>query len=107
LTAFAIAWMTTLNPFLAAGWFAGIVEARKLKPTVSDLKELPQAEGFRQMMDNRLFKVLLVTALVNLGATAGTFIGIIVIWNVMNLIDPTELAGMLMATLTKIIQNII
>jgi len=25
----------------------------------------------------------------------------------MNLIDPTELAGMLMATLTKIIQNII
>jgi pheromone shutdown protein TraB len=107
LTAFAVAWMTTLNPFLAAGWFAGIVEARKLKPTVSDLKELPQAEGFRQMMDNRLFKVLLVTALVNLGATAGTFIGIIVIWNVMNLIDPTELAGMLMATLTKIIQNII
>lgn len=107
LTAFAIAWMTTLNPFLAAGWFAGIVEARKLKPTVSDLKELPQAENFRQMMDNRLFKVLLVAALVNLGAAAGTFIGIFVIWNVMNLIDPRELAGILMATLTKIIQNII
>lgn len=42
MTAFAIAWMTTLNPFLAAGWFAGIIEARKLKPTVSDLKELPR-----------------------------------------------------------------
>lgn len=55
------------------------------------------------MMDNRLFKVLLVAALVNLGATAGTFIGIFVIWNVMNLIDPRELAGILMATLTEII----
>ena len=29
LTALMVAWMTTLNPFVAAGWFAGMVEAWK------------------------------------------------------------------------------
>lgn len=103
LTAFGIAWMTTLNPFVAAGWFAGMVEAWKIKPTVSDLKELPQAEGFRQMMNNRLFKVLLVASLSNVGTTAGTFIGIYVIWQKMGLINPTELPGLVMAALNGII----
>ena len=103
LTAFAIAWMTTLNPFLAAGWFAGMVEAWKIKPTVSDLKELPKAEGFRQMMDNRLFKVLMVASLANIGATAGTFIGITVIWKVMELIDPRALPGMVIEALYEIL----
>ena len=103
LTAFGIAWMTTLNPFMAAGWFAGMVEAWKIKPTVSDLKELPKAEGFRQMMDNRLFKVLLVASLSNLGATAGTIIGIYVIWQRMGLVNPTELPGLVMAALGSII----
>jgi pheromone shutdown-related protein TraB len=103
LTAFGIAWMTTLNPFVAAGWFAGMVEAWKIKPTVSDLKELPQAEGFRQMMNNRLFKVLLVASLSNLGAMAGTFIGVYVIWKVMNLINPTELPGMVIEALSGMI----
>jgi pheromone shutdown protein TraB len=76
LTAFGIAWMTTLNPFMAAGWFAGMVEAWRIKPTVSDLKELPQAESYRQMMNNRLFKVLLVASLSDLGAMAGACIGV-------------------------------
>jgi pheromone shutdown protein TraB len=103
LTAFGIAWMTTLNPFMAAGWFAGMVEAWRIKPTVSDLKELPQAESYRQMMNNRLFKVLLVASLSNLGAMAGTFIGVYVIWKVMGLINPTELPSMVIGALNGII----
>ena len=71
LTALMVAWMTTLNPFVAAGWFAGMVEAWKLKPTVSDLKTLAAADSFKQMMQNRLFKVILVAALSNVGAMAG------------------------------------
>lgn len=85
LTALLVAWMTTLNPFVAAGWFAGMVEAWKLKPTVSDLKGLASADSFSQMMENRLFKVIFVAALSNLGAMAGTFIGIYLIWQTLGL----------------------
>ena len=81
LTALMVAWMTTLNPFVAAGWFAGMVEAWKLKPTVSDLKTLASADNFQQMMQNRLFKVILVAALSNLGAMLGMFVGVYLIWH--------------------------
>ena len=81
LTALMVAWMTTLNPFVAAGWFAGMVEAWKLKPTVSDLKTLAAADSFGQMMQNRLFKVILVAALSNVGAMLGMFIGVYLIWH--------------------------
>jgi pheromone shutdown-related protein TraB len=91
LTALMVAWMTTLNPFVAAGWFAGMVEAWKLKPTVSDLKALAQTGNFDMMMKNKLFKVILVAALANLGAMAGTFLGIYIIWQKMGLINPSEL----------------
>jgi pheromone shutdown protein TraB len=86
-----VAWMTTLNPFVAAGWFAGMVEAWKLKPTVSDLKALAQTGNFDMMRKNKLFKVILVAALANLGAMAGTFLGIYIIWQKMGLINPSEL----------------
>jgi pheromone shutdown-related protein TraB len=85
LTALMVAWMTTLNPFVAAGWFAGMVEAWKIKPTVSDLKNLASADSFKQMLDNRLFKVIWVAALSNLGAMAGTFVGIYLIWRTLGL----------------------
>lgn len=91
ITALLVAWMTTLNPFLAAGWFAGMVEARKLKPTMADLKGLGQADSFKQMMDNRLFKVILVAALSNLGAMAGVFLGGILIWQMLGLENMKEL----------------
>lgn len=93
ITALAVAWMTTLNPFVAAGWFAGMVEAWKVKPTVSDLKRLAQAESFDDMMENKFFKVILVAALANLGAMAGTFIGIYLIWQKLGLINPSELVA--------------
>jgi pheromone shutdown-related protein TraB len=91
LTAFLVAWMTTLNPLVAAGWFAGMVEAWKLKPTVSDLRRLAAAESFKEMMENRLFRVILVAALANLGAMAGTFLGIYLIWQRLGLINPAEM----------------
>ena len=85
LTALMVAWMTTLNPFVAAGWFAGMVEAWKLKPTVTDLKNLACADSFSQMLENRLFKIIWVAALSNLGAMAGTFVGIYLIWQTLGL----------------------
>ncbi|MCX8207382.1 MAG: TraB/GumN family protein [Methanothrix sp.] len=93
LTAFMIAWMTTLNPLVAAGWFAGMVEAWKRKPTMGDVKRLASAESLGEMMENRFFRVVLVAALANLGATLGTFIGIYIIWHRMGLIDPHAILG--------------
>ncbi|MCJ7443837.1 MAG: TraB/GumN family protein [Methanotrichaceae archaeon] len=93
LTALAVAWMTTLHPLLAAGWFAGMMEAKQRKPTVSDLRKLAQADSFDEMMKNRFFKVILVAALANLGAMAGTFLGIYLIWQRLGLINPSEFLG--------------
>jgi len=81
LTAFSVAWLTSLNPFLAAGWFAGLVEAHFRKPTVEDVKGMMRVESLRELMRNRLFKVILVVALANVGSIIGTFIGAYVVWH--------------------------
>jgi pheromone shutdown protein TraB len=82
-TAFSVAWLTTLNPFLAAGWFAGLVEAHLRRPSIEDAKNMLNVESLRDLMKNRLFKVILVAALANIGSTAGTFIGLYVVGHVL------------------------
>jgi pheromone shutdown protein TraB len=80
LTAFCVAWLTSLNPCLAAGWFAGLAEAHLRKPSMEDAKNMLNVESLRELMRNRLFKVILVAALANIGSVAGTFIGAYVVW---------------------------
>lgn len=75
LTAFLAAPITSLNPLLAAGWFAGIVEAIVRKPRVEDFENLGNITTFRDFFRNRVTKILLVVALTNLGSSFGTFIG--------------------------------
>ena len=91
LTAFMMAWMTNLIPFAAAGWFAGMVEAWKCTPTVSDLKRLTEAENFGDLMKNKFFKVIMVAVMANVGAMAATFLGIYIIWQWLGLINPMDL----------------
>jgi len=81
LTAFSVAWLTSLNPFLAAGWFAGLTEAWVRKPTSEDLNALTNVETFGELMKNRLFKVILVAALANMGSIIGTFVGAWVVFS--------------------------
>jgi hypothetical protein len=50
------------------------------------------------MLDNRLFRVLMVAALANLGSVLGTFIGIYVILDVTG-IDPTEIMRTIFSTI--------
>ena len=75
LTAFIAAPLTSLNPLLAAGWFAGIVEANVRVPTVADMEELGNFERFRDFFNNRLVRVLMVAALANVGSVVGTYVG--------------------------------
>jgi pheromone shutdown-related protein TraB len=87
LTGFAVSWFTALNPLIAAGWFAAIVEAKIRKPTPGDFKKIFEAETFSQMMDIPLFRVVMVAALANVGSTLGTIVYFIFIFPLLN-IDP-------------------
>ncbi|MBR7553667.1 TraB/GumN family protein [Allobacillus sp. GCM10007491] len=76
ITAFLAAPFSSLNPLLAAGWFAGIVQAFIRKPHVSDFESLPDdvlsVKGF---WDNKVTRILLIVVLTNIGSSLGTFIG--------------------------------
>lgn len=87
VTAFAVSWMTSLNPLLAAGWFAAIVEAKIRKPATGELRKILEAETFAEMRKIPLFRVVLVAALANVGSTLGTFAYFIFIFPVLG-IDP-------------------
>lgn len=75
ITAFVAAPLATIHPLIATGWFAGIVEAKMRKPKVKDFEQLQKIEGFSDMQKNAVTRILLVTALANLGAMIGTFVG--------------------------------
>lgn len=75
LTALFAAPFTSLNPFLAAGWFAGLAEAFIRKPKVSDFTNLTEdVASFRGFYKNRVTHTLLVVIMANLFSTLGTFI---------------------------------
>lgn len=86
-TAFGLSWMTSLNPLLAAGWFAAIVEAKIRPPATSDLREIFSAETFSEMRKIPLFRVVLVAALANVGSTIGTVAYFVFIFPLLG-IDP-------------------
>jgi pheromone shutdown-related protein TraB len=73
-TAFFAAPFTSLNPAVAAGWFAGAVEAKVRTPTVKDFQNLSELETTRQFLNNRVIRVLMVAALANIGSVIGTFV---------------------------------
>ncbi|MFP4285134.1 MAG: TraB/GumN family protein [Desulfovermiculus sp.] len=72
---FVAAPLTSLNPTIAAGWVAGLVQAWVKKPTVADLEDLPGALGsVRSFWLNPVCRILLVVVLANLGSSLGTFV---------------------------------
>ena len=77
VASFLAAPLTSLNPFIAAGWVAGVVQAWIRKPTVEDFEILPEsihtAKGFWR---NPVTKILLVVAFANIGSGFGTWIAL-------------------------------
>ncbi|HBT89809.1 MAG TPA: TraB family protein [Desulfobacter sp.] len=73
LSSFVAAPITSLNPMIAAGWVAGLVEAFARKPKVRDLEAIPQditsVKGFWR---NNVTRILLVVVFTNLGSSIGT-----------------------------------
>lgn len=76
VTAFAAAPVSSLSPLLAAGWFAGLVEAHFRKPTVQDFDEINQdLNSWKGLWKNKVTRILLVVVFANLGSTLGTILG--------------------------------
>jgi pheromone shutdown-related protein TraB len=74
ISAFLAAPLTSINPMMAAGFVAGIVQAYISKPTVRDFKDLPNAiETVKGWWKNPVIKILLVVLLSNLGSMLGTW----------------------------------
>lgn len=91
LTAFSLAWFGFLHPFLAVGWLAGIVEAHFRPPTTNDLKTIMKAETMKELMQNKLFRLILVAGLANLGSMVGTFVAIPIMVDYLNIPNPLEI----------------
>jgi len=84
----SLAWMTSLNPALAPGWFAGYVELRYRNVSVQDIDEINEIlsdagastrELLGRMYGVETFKLLLVVALTNVGSLIGTFFFLFVV----------------------------
>jgi pheromone shutdown protein TraB len=67
--------ITSLNPTLAAGWFAGLSEAYIKKPKVSDFEAIQDdIVHFTGWWKNPVTRILLVVILANLGSSMGAII---------------------------------
>ena len=76
-----MAWLTSVNPLLAPGWFAGYVELRYLTVNVADIGDLndllddtetPIPELLRSMLDVPLFRLIIIVAATNVGSFVGS-----------------------------------
>jgi len=77
LSAIAASPLTSLNPMIAAGWVAGLVEIFLGKPKVKDFEGLgDDILTFKGFWKNKVTRVLLVVVFTNLGSALGTFVAI-------------------------------
>jgi len=79
----AVAWMTSINPLLAPGWFTGYVELRSLTVNVADIGALNDLLGdetrsvtelVSEMLDVPLFRLIVVVAMTNVGSIVASFL---------------------------------
>mgnify|MGYP000616265953 CR=1 FL=1 len=73
----AVAWMTSVNPLLAPGWFTGYMELRHTAVNVSDIGQLnellgdeerPLGDVVSDMFQVPLFRLIMVVAATNVGS---------------------------------------
>ncbi|MEF8773506.1 MAG: TraB/GumN family protein [Halobacteriales archaeon] len=76
-----VAWMTSINPLLAPGWFTGYVELRHEPVNIGDISTLnellsdetrPLREVVADMFEVPLFKLIVVVAMTNVGSVVAS-----------------------------------
>jgi pheromone shutdown-related protein TraB len=72
-----VAWLTSINPLLAPGWFAGYIELQHTTINVSDIgrlndllddEEKPIRNLVAEMLDVGLFRLIVIVAVTNIGS---------------------------------------
>jgi pheromone shutdown protein TraB len=68
---------TSLDPIIAAGWVAGLVEVFLGKPKVRDFENLLEdILSFKGFWRNKITRILLVVVFTNLGSSLGGVVAI-------------------------------
>jgi pheromone shutdown-related protein TraB len=79
----AVAWLTSVNPMLAPGWFAGYVELKYTSVNVGDIAKLneimsdeesPLRDLLGRMLDVPLFRLIAIVAMTNVGSMIASFL---------------------------------
>jgi pheromone shutdown-related protein TraB len=84
LIAAAVSPITTLNPALASGWFAGLSEAYLKRPKVADFESIHEdIISIRGFWRNPITRILLVVVLTNLGSTMGAVLAMPILTKIM------------------------
>ncbi|MFW6018470.1 MAG: TraB/GumN family protein [Halapricum sp.] len=77
-----IAWLTSVNPLLAPGWFAGYVELRYIDVNIGDIstlneivsdEEAPLGELYKRLTDVPLFRLIAIVAMTNVGSMIASY----------------------------------
>lgn len=77
----SVAWLTSINPLLAPGWFAGYIELRKRPVNIGDLARLNELLGdenrpvravLADLFEVPLFRLMAVVAMTNFGSLVAT-----------------------------------
>ena len=77
LSAIVASPITSLNPMIAAGWVAGLVETFIGKPKVKDFESLPaDILSLKGFWKNKITRILLIVVFTNLGSSLGAFVAI-------------------------------
>jgi pheromone shutdown-related protein TraB len=83
-----VAWLTSVNPLLAPGWFAGYVELRFTSVNVGDIgtlneimsdEESPMGELVSRMFAVPLFRLIAIVAMTNVGSFVASLLFPIVV----------------------------
>ena len=107
LTAFSLAWFGFLHPFLAIGWLAGIVEAYFRPPTTQDIKMIMKAGTIKELMNIKLFRIVLVAGFANIGSMIGTFVAIPIMVHYLGITNPLDILRTALDTGFNAIRNIL
>ena len=67
-------------PFLKVGVIAGLIEAAKRPPNTEDFSGIAKVASVRELLSNKLFRILVVAVAVNVGSSLATFISLFVIF---------------------------
>jgi pheromone shutdown-related protein TraB len=89
-------------PFLKVGVIAGLIEAAKRPPGTEDFTGITKIASVRELLSNKVFRILVVAVAVNVGSSLATFISLLVIFP-MTGINPYDILQTAFARITGMV----